>query len=332
MTTALNQLLPKSVRPMACGLGVALSIVAAPAQASPVAAALPISFSIPVVPFCPYSATGADILAPAASLDGSKSSAILGNQVSALEQIRSQQSGAAAPVELAPATATTNDLSCELSAPWLAEAPSFATSVVDTPAISDDFLGTSRIPIGFTPSSDEWSRVAAAPIRSDEPMQILGSATEDQFTAAAEINRWVNGNIEHVDDISLYGQSDYWADADQTLALGQGDCEDFAILKYHLLAASGFDVEDMYLTLAYDMVRGADHAVLIIRMADGFYMLDNSTDAMLPADQSYDYRATITHGATATWIHSALQTNEQANRVHLSVNATSNPREIGLNR
>jgi len=49
----------------------------------------------------------------------------------------------------------------------------------------------------------------------------------------------------------------------------------------------------MYLTLARDLARNADHAVLIVRMDGEYFMLDNATDALLPANVSHDYRATM---------------------------------------
>ena len=85
------------------------------------------------------------------------------------------------------------------------------------------------------------------------------------------------------------------------LAAVKGD-----IARMKEVLALGVDPQDMYLTLARDLARNADHAVLIVRQGDRFFLLDNSTDAILPANLSYDYRPTLSFNSQSAWLHGAV--------------------------
>ena len=58
-----------------------------------------------------------------------------------------------------------------------------------------------------------------------------------QFETREEAGRWVYENIEYKlnQDLSTWGESDYWQTVEQTLAIRQGDCEDLAILLMYIL-------------------------------------------------------------------------------------------------
>ena len=64
------------------------------------------------------------------------------------------------------------------------------------------------------------------------------------------------------------GVADRWSAADDTLARGRGDCEDYALAKLAMLRRAGFADRDLYLVLVKDLARRADHAVLVVR-SDG---------------------------------------------------------------
>lgn len=53
------------------------------------------------------------------------------------------------------------------------------------------------------------------------------------------INEFFNGRTVFENDVEVWQQLDYWATPLETLARGQGDCEDFAIAKYVSLIALG---------------------------------------------------------------------------------------------
>lgn len=318
-----------------CGGAMMLAATATPAHAFGHVAAVPAAYTILTPVLCPGGSTPA-LSGPVASapVAPSRASVILGNRVSALDRIRQQQEGSREPTQSAIDVPLPRASTCQVAAQ--PETANIITPAIVTPEPAsfrgDSFLNSSRVPIGFTPASADWNRVARAELSASTAQAIFESSGADDLQLIQQVNQWVNNTIAHVDDRVLYGQSDYWAAAEETLSLRQGDCEDFAILKYQMLAAMGVRREDMFLTLAYDTVRGADHAMLIVRLDDGFYMLDNATNQILPADQSYDYRPQISYSGARSWLHTSNVGGGATRPVHLSVNATSNPREIGLNR
>ena len=70
-----------------------------------------------------------------------------------------------------------------------------------------------------------------------------------------------------------------------------------------LLAALGIARDKMRLVVARDLVRNADHAVLVVTLADGAVMLDNMTDKLLDARLPNDYRPIMSFSQNAKWVH-----------------------------
>jgi predicted transglutaminase-like cysteine proteinase len=88
-----------------------------------------------------------------------------------------------------------------------------------------------------------------------------------------EINRSVNQAIEPATDLEVYGQTEFW-----TLpGSSKGDCEDYALLKRHLLMQRGWPASALLMTVVRDE-KGEGHAVLTVRTAQGDFVLDNKTD------------------------------------------------------
>jgi len=94
-------------------------------------------------------------------------------------------------------------------------------------------------------------------------------------------NRAVNLAIRPAGDLSRFGVADHWSAPLETLASGQGDCEDYAILKYAILRSIGYAAEDLRMLI----VRGASapeaHAVLSVRFEGRWLILDNRRFAMI---------------------------------------------------
>ncbi len=270
-----------------------------------------------------------------------KSATILGGQVSTLDRIRQQQGQLAAKAD-----AAARDTPAALASSCFGAAPAMslaATTPSTLPAAqvargSDNFLGSSRIGIGQTPFDHDWQRVSAQELAPANVYGLVGSGLPANAQTLSQVNRWANRQIEYAEDLSNYGSRDYWATAGETLRSGRGDCEDFAILKYQMLAALGFDRSQMYLTLARDLVRNADHAVLVVRVEGRHYMLDNAVDVLLPASISHDYRPTISFSSESAWLHGlaspalAASTSRPEQLSYLSDNAVSSARVTGFNK
>lgn len=260
----------------------------------------------------------------------SKAAAILGGSGSALDRIRTDQAAQAAPALLAgpaqaiPVAAVVPGIGLAPGA-----APSFAPSAdcsrlalprttgipfqpgrTTLPGGSEDFLQTRRLAVSRTAFDQQWDRVSqqglsAHALRHEAGLGgiVPGRAT---LETVATVNAWANRRIRFVEDAKLFRQADYWAPAQTTLRLGAGDCEDIAIAKLQALAAVGVPRSDMFLTIARDLARHADHAVLVVRMDGRFWLLDNSTDRVLDAAESYDYQPVLSFSQNRKWLHGAV--------------------------
>jgi predicted transglutaminase-like cysteine proteinase len=91
----------------------------------------------------------------------------------------------------------------------------------------------------------------------------------------ARVNVAVNDAVRYVSDFAQHGVADHWNSPLATLAAGQGDCEDYAILKYAALRQTGVAEADLRLLLVRDRAVGQDHAVLAVRLAAHWLVLDN---------------------------------------------------------
>jgi predicted transglutaminase-like cysteine proteinase len=115
-----------------------------------------------------------------------------------------------------------------------------------------------------------------------------------QFTLTAErmaqlqqVNSHVNSTIRDVSDLEQYGREDVWA----LPTSGQGDCEDFALLKRKMLIERGWPASALSITVGATS-QGEAHAVLTVSTSQGQYVLDNLTSTILtPAQTGYVFYA-----------------------------------------
>src|SRR5262249_39819952 len=105
-----------------------------------------------------------------------------------------------------------------------------------------------------------------------------------------EINRAVNLSIKATSDWSQYGVDDFWSTPLATLEKGEGDCEDYAILKYLALREAGVSPDDLRLLIVSYPRRRIFHAVLAVHLDEEWLLLDNLTMAMV---NSLEYRPLI---------------------------------------
>ena len=88
-----------------------------------------------------------------------------------------------------------------------------------------------------------------------------------------KVNSYVNQVITYKGE-----RADHWQKPLETLKLGTGDCEDFAILKYFILKAQGIRVDKMQIVVLFDIQTLQYHEVLWV---DG-RILDNQHDRVMP--------------------------------------------------
>lgn len=254
----------------------------------------------------------------------SKASAILGGQLSQLDLIRQQQAAgnASAIASAAPAmiagtglTPAAAPVTCALSvlrqgftqglampiAPALRFQPGLGVPQAHNP---DDFLASKRLPVRRTTFDSAWNRVSHQGLSHRQVAALIGEASgAPTFATLSAVNALSNTRIRYEEDRQLYGRADYWANASATLSRGAGDCEDIAILKMQALAALGVPRSDMYLTIARDLTRRADHALLVVKLDGTYWLLDNATNRPLDASQNYDYQPILSFNGSQKWLH-----------------------------
>ncbi|WP_226951410.1 transglutaminase-like cysteine peptidase [Rhizobium terrae] len=109
------------------------------------------------------------------------------------------------------------------------------------------------------------------------------SSIRDKLNA---VNAAVNQSIRYRAD----QDADRWSTPQETLALQQGDCEDFAILKMAALRAEGVDPGSMSIVILFDQKRRFYHAVLSVEVGGRYFILDNMRNQVLEDTQLPDYQ------------------------------------------
>ena len=258
---------------------------------------------------CPVAASHAGTQAPA-----DISRAILGGAPSALDRIRAEQGAettavpvtaglAGTPVQRALEPASQRPISFALPATGCS-APSILPSLAEADAASE--LGTRAIPVRRTRFDARWNRVrraAPAALMQGKLRSANASPGLAEPELLARVNQWVNREIAYVGDDRNYRQRDFWATAEQTIARGKGDCEDFAILKMQMLRAAGVDAERMKLVLLRDLAANADHAFLLVQTDAGKVVLDNVTDRLYDGSLANAVRPVLSFSGNRRWVH-----------------------------
>ncbi|HKY81849.1 MAG TPA: transglutaminase-like cysteine peptidase [Sphingobium sp.] len=164
-----------------------------------------------------------------------------------------------------------------------------------------DVFGSVAMAVGRTSLDGKWAGISQPVPGKGAWSAIVSAARKTSGRQQIEmINGWVNQRLRFVDDRQ---GGDSWASASQSLQRGAGDCEDYAIAKMKLLEAAGFDRHALFLVIARDLVRQADHAVLAVRIGGDLLILDNMTDRVLPSSSISDYRPIMSFNAYGRWTH-----------------------------
>lgn len=176
-------------------------------------------------------------------------------------------------------------------------------------------LGTRAISVKRTRFDDRWEKVRraapAALMQAKLRRADAGPGLNEQ-EMLARVNQWVNREIAYVSDDRNYRERDVWATAEETIARGSGDCEDFAILKMHMLRAAGVAAERMKLVLLRDLAANADHAVLLVQTDAGKVVLDNVTDRLYDGSEANSVRPVVSFSEGRRWVHAVRGTQALA--------------------
>ena len=116
----------------------------------------------------------------------------------------------------------------------------------------------------------DGSRSPLTPIiEAYQPMDVEGLRRGTDMETMHAVNEFVNA-APYVPDVA-----NEWRTPADTLARG-GDCEDFAVAKFMILRQLGFT--DLMMVAYRTATR--NHMVLVVRVDDWPWMLDNDTDAI----------------------------------------------------
>lgn len=110
------------------------------------------------------------------------------------------------------------------------------------------------------------------------------------------VNEFFNRRIQFSNDQQIWRQSDYWATPMETLAKGQGDCEDFTIAKYFTLLSMDVPMEQLRLIYVKARIGGSASTIQQAHMVLAYYpssdteplVLDNLITDIRPAARRPD--------------------------------------------
>ena len=101
------------------------------------------------------------------------------------------------------------------------------------------------------------------------------------------VNEFANEKKYVIDQVN-WGIEDYWASVGEFL-FKNGDCEDYAIIKYISLIELGFSKNDLKLVILNDENLGVIHAVLAVDKGFSTYILDNQISKVTKQNRIFHY-------------------------------------------
>lgn len=133
-----------------------------------------------------------------------------------------------------------------------------------------------------------------------KPVKGSGAApkvTDHGWDVIREINRAVNFSVMPKTDLELFGKEEVWTYPDVA-----GDCEDYVLLKRHMLVERGFSAADTLITVVRKP-DGEGHAVLTLRTSEGDFVLDNLVDDVKNwRDTPYSYLKRQASNNSGRWV------------------------------
>lgn len=95
---------------------------------------------------------------------------------------------------------------------------------------------------------------------------------------------------------------DYWESTGEFVDK-QGDCEDFAIVKYMALRLLGFKPDNLRIVIVVDQNLASEHAVLVVYVDGQTLLLDNQTSRVAHTNRVDHYLAVYSINEENWWRH-----------------------------
>ena len=108
--------------------------------------------------------------------------------------------------------------------------------------------------------------------------------TRERWKQMVQVNGYSNDTVRPVTDMELYQTEELWA-----YPTNYGDCEDYVLMKRHMLMQKGWPANALLITVVRQP-NGEGHAVLTVRTDRADYILDNMNSKILPWNETrYTY-------------------------------------------
>lgn len=141
-------------------------------------------------------------------------------------------------------------------------------------------IGETNPPIGHFEFCKSYPDECGYQGRDSGPMKLTRKAWAEMLSINAQINQAIRPDT----DLNIHGVEELWS-YPRTV----GDCEDYVLLKRHMLQKKGFSPQDLLITVVLQP-NGEGHAVLTVRTDYGDYILDNLRgDVRLWSETGYTF-------------------------------------------
>lgn len=122
--------------------------------------------------------------------------------------------------------------------------------------------------------------------------------TKEGWRDLVEVNAFSNTTIAPVTDLEGFGVEEFW-----TYPTSYGDCEDYVLMKRHMLMQRGWPASSLLITVVR-RPDGEGHAVLTVRTDRADYILDNLSDKIIQwNDTEYTYLKRQSAKHSGRWIN-----------------------------
>jgi len=151
-----------------------------------------------------------------------------------------------------------------------------------------------RPPIGWVEFCAEYKPECTTKPMAPRDVVLTPTAWADMI----KVNAWVNDNIKPITDLEHWGVVERWNYPDD----GQGDCEDYVLLKRRMLMQAGWPREALLITVVRDK-KGDGHAVLTVKTNRGEFILDNQEPQVLAWNKTgYRFVKRQSQSDPNTWV------------------------------
>lgn len=123
----------------------------------------------------------------------------------------------------------------------------------------------------------------------------------DMRSQIEAVHRHMNRS-PYITDPRNWGKKDYWETPGEFFRK-DGDCEDYAIIKYLTLKALGVDPTIMRIVVVQDLNLDIPHAVLVIEFEGQTLILDNQIAQVVDSRSVHHYRPIYSINENAWWLY-----------------------------